>query len=65
MGKLIYQKTIEPFRIYVYDNETEKKIVINRIVEYETGESYVQHFSCLENELIILSDLIRNAREVL
>lgn len=65
MGKLIYQKTIEPFRIYVYDNEHEKKIVINKIIEYENGEKYVQHFSFFDMELNVLSDLMKNAREVL
>jgi delta 1-pyrroline-5-carboxylate dehydrogenase len=65
MGTFIYQKTKEPFRIYVYDNETDIKIVLNRLIENEDNTIFIQKISCSKDEIPILKELIENAIEVL
>ena len=58
MGSIIFQKTIKPIRVYLYDNNNSKDIFINGIFENEDKTYYVRKFLLKEYELPILLELL-------
>lgn len=65
MGKLIFQRTLKPYKVSIYDNDDHTQISFSAITQFEDGSLKVRLFYVPENEFTLFYNLICDIKNFL